>query len=44
MPVEEVSDLFERKLVGRLSLKQETLVRENEKPLHFRHEERSLCT
>jgi hypothetical protein len=39
--VEEVLDPFGRKLVGRLPLKQETLVCEDGKPLSFRHGEMS---
>ena len=37
MPVEATEDLFARKLGRRLPVKQEALIREDEKPLAFSH-------
>src|SRR6266516_1547577 len=44
LPVEGVEDIFERKLVGRLPLKQEPLNREDEKPVPEWQGEMSLYT
>src|SRR6266487_233473 len=41
-PVEAMEDLFGRRLDRRLPVKQETLIREDEKPLAFGHGEMSL--
>jgi len=42
MPVETMEDLFGRKLGRRLSVKQEALIREDEKPLAKSQGEMSL--
>jgi hypothetical protein len=40
MPVEAMEDLFGRRFGRRLPVKQEALIREDEKPLAFSHGER----